>query len=101
VVELQQELKQSREMAVMDKKKLQDKLVEDKRKTQEANSQFNATNIGRIDFLTSFASSLPCALEDLTSEFYLYITDFHKREDDLKNNLKITKEKVRSLDVNL
>jgi hypothetical protein len=31
----------------------------------------------------------------------LYIADFHWREDDLKNELKNTKEKVRSLEVNL
>jgi hypothetical protein len=31
----------------------------------------------------------------------LYIVDFHKWEDNLKNELKNTKEKVRSLEVNL
>jgi 16S rRNA C1402 N4-methylase RsmH len=63
--------------------------------------QFNVANIGKIDLLTSFSSSLPCAAEDLTSEFCLYIASFHRREDDLKNELKNTKEKVRSLEVNL
>jgi hypothetical protein len=31
----------------------------------------------------------------------LVFADFHKREDDLKNDLKNTKEKVRSLEVTL
>jgi hypothetical protein len=31
----------------------------------------------------------------------LCAADFHKREDDLKNDLKNTKEKVRSLEVTL
>jgi hypothetical protein len=31
----------------------------------------------------------------------LYVVDFHKREDDLKNDLKNTKDKVRSLEVTL
>jgi hypothetical protein len=31
----------------------------------------------------------------------LYVVDFHKREDDLKNDLKNTKEKVRFLEVTL
>jgi chromosome segregation ATPase len=31
----------------------------------------------------------------------LYVADFHKREDDLKNDLKNTKERVRGLEVNL
>jgi hypothetical protein len=31
----------------VDKKKLEDELAEEKRKTQEANAQFNASNIGK------------------------------------------------------
>jgi septal ring factor EnvC (AmiA/AmiB activator) len=31
----------------------------------------------------------------------LCVADFHKHEDDLKNDLKNTKEKVRSLEVTL
>jgi hypothetical protein len=31
----------------------------------------------------------------------LCVVDFHKREDDLKNDLKNTKEKVRCLEVTL
>jgi hypothetical protein len=31
----------------------------------------------------------------------LYVVDFHKHEDDLKNNLKNTKDKVRSLEASL
>jgi chromosome segregation ATPase len=31
----------------------------------------------------------------------LFIVEFHRREDDLKNDLKNTKERVRSLEVNL
>jgi chromosome segregation ATPase len=31
----------------------------------------------------------------------LFIVEFHRREDDLKNDLKTTKERVRSLEVNL
>jgi hypothetical protein len=42
VVELEHELKQVRETAAADKKKAEDELAEEKRKTQEANAQFNA-----------------------------------------------------------
>jgi hypothetical protein len=38
----------------VDKKKLKDELVEERRKTQEANSQFNTASIGKINFLTGF-----------------------------------------------
>ena len=31
----------------------------------------------------------------------MYVAEFHRREDDLKNDLKNTKERVRSLEVNL
>jgi flagellar biosynthesis chaperone FliJ len=31
----------------------------------------------------------------------LYVADFHRHEDDLKNDLKNTRDKVRSLEVNL
>jgi hypothetical protein len=33
----------------VDKKKLEDELAEEKRKTQEANAQFNAANIGNFE----------------------------------------------------
>jgi uroporphyrinogen-III synthase len=99
VVELEEELMQVHETVATDNKRLENELVEERIKTREANSQFNAANIGKIDFLTSFSSSLSCAAEDWTSKFCLYIADFHRREDDLKNELKNTKEKVRSLEV--
>jgi hypothetical protein len=57
VAKLEQELKQVREAATTDKKKLVDELAEEKRKTQEANAQFNAVNIGKIK--TSHLQ-LPC-----------------------------------------
>jgi uncharacterized protein YbaP (TraB family) len=65
VVELEQELKQVREMAAIDKKKkkkkLEDELAKEKRKTKEANAQFNTANISKIDFLTDFHTLLSCA----------------------------------------
>jgi hypothetical protein len=48
VAELEQELKQVHEVATADKKKLEDELAEEKRKTQEASVQFNIANIGKI-----------------------------------------------------
>jgi hypothetical protein len=101
VVDLEWELKQVLEMTTMNKKKLEDELVEERRKSQEANSQLNAASISKIDFLTSFSSSLSYAAQDLTLECCLCISDFHQCEDDLKNELKNTKDKVRSLEVNL
>jgi hypothetical protein len=100
VVELEQELKQVREMVVADKKKIEDELVEERWKTQEVSSQFSAASIGKINFLRSFSSSLSCAAEDSTSECFLYIANFHRWGDDLKNELKNTKDKVQSLEVN-
>jgi hypothetical protein len=43
-----------RETAAGNKKKLEDELAEEKRKTQEANSQFNTTNIGKTNFPAIF-----------------------------------------------
>jgi hypothetical protein len=37
------------------KKKLEDELAEEKRKTQEANSQFNTMSIGKTNFLATFS----------------------------------------------
>jgi hypothetical protein len=52
VVELEQELKKIREAAAAaDKKKLKDELVEERRKTQEADAQFNTASIGKIKIL--------------------------------------------------
>jgi hypothetical protein len=39
------------EAAVVEKKKLEDKLAEEKRKTKEANAQFNALTIGKVETL--------------------------------------------------
>jgi hypothetical protein len=51
-------------MAAIDKKKkkkLEDELAKEKRKTKEANAQFNTANISKIDFLTDFHTLLSCA----------------------------------------
>jgi hypothetical protein len=50
VIELEQELKQVCEAAVAEKK-LKDELAEEKRKTQEANVQFNVVTIGKVETL--------------------------------------------------
>jgi septal ring factor EnvC (AmiA/AmiB activator) len=52
VAELEQELKEVREAAAAEKKKLEDELVEEKRKTKEANAQFNVVNIGMVKTFT-------------------------------------------------
>jgi hypothetical protein len=62
VVELEQE------MAAVDEKNLEDELAEEKWKTQVANTQFNAANIGNIDFLIDFSPLFSGAVEGLTSE---------------------------------
>jgi hypothetical protein len=51
VVGLEQELKRVREAAAAEKKRLEDNLAEEKRKTQEANAQFNTASIGKIEIL--------------------------------------------------
>jgi hypothetical protein len=51
VVEIQQELKKVCEAATVEKKKLEDELAEEKRKTQEANAQFNVVSIGKVETL--------------------------------------------------
>jgi hypothetical protein len=45
VTKLEQELKQVREVAAVEKKKLEDELAEEKSKAKEANAQFNALTI--------------------------------------------------------
>jgi hypothetical protein len=52
VAELEQELKEVREAAAAEKKKLEDELVEEKRKTKEANAQFNVVNIAMVKTFT-------------------------------------------------
>jgi hypothetical protein len=51
VVELEQELREVREAAAMKKKKLEDKLAEEKHRTHEANVQFNALTISKVKIL--------------------------------------------------
>jgi hypothetical protein len=51
VTELEQELKQVWEAAAVEKKKLEDKLAEEKRRTHEANAQFHALTIGKVEIL--------------------------------------------------
>jgi regulator of sigma D len=51
VIELEQELKQVREAVAAEKKKLEDELAEEKHRTQEANAQFNALTIGKVEIL--------------------------------------------------
>jgi septal ring factor EnvC (AmiA/AmiB activator) len=48
VAELEQELKEVREAAAAEKKKLEDDLAEEKHKTREADAQFNAVSIGMV-----------------------------------------------------
>jgi hypothetical protein len=51
VAELEQELKQFWEAAAVEKKKLEDELAEEKRRIREANVQFNALTIGKVEIL--------------------------------------------------
>jgi hypothetical protein len=51
VAELEQELKEVRKAAAVEKKKLEDELAEEKCKTKEANAQFNASTIGKVEIL--------------------------------------------------
>jgi hypothetical protein len=51
VAELEQELKEVREAVVVEKKKLEDELAEERRKTKEANAQFNVVSIGKVEIL--------------------------------------------------
>jgi hypothetical protein len=92
VTELEQELKQVREAAAVEKKKLENELAEEKRKTQEANAQFNAVSIGKVETLCRYPYS---RVEVLV--LIINFADFRKHEEDLNNDLKNTKEKVRSL----
>jgi uncharacterized protein YlxW (UPF0749 family) len=48
IVDLERELKDVREAAAADKKKLEDELAEERRKAVEATSQFNTTATGRF-----------------------------------------------------
>jgi hypothetical protein len=47
IVDLERELKEVREAAATEKKKLEDELVEEKRKAVEATAQFNTMATGR------------------------------------------------------
>jgi hypothetical protein len=51
VTELEQELKQAREMATAEKKKLEDELAEEKRKAKDATAKSNALTISKLEVL--------------------------------------------------
>jgi hypothetical protein len=51
VAELEQKLKQVREAAATERKKIEDELAEEKCKIQEANAQFNVVSIGKVEAL--------------------------------------------------
>jgi Sec-independent protein translocase protein TatA len=51
VTELKQDLKHVCEVVAVEKKKLEDELTEEKRKTQAADAQFNAVSIGKVEIL--------------------------------------------------
>jgi hypothetical protein len=51
ITELEQELKQVRETAAAEKKKLEDELTKEKSKAKEATTQFNAVTIGKAGVL--------------------------------------------------
>jgi hypothetical protein len=49
IVDLEQELKEVREAAAADKKRLEDELAEERREAVEATAQFNTAATGRLD----------------------------------------------------
>jgi hypothetical protein len=51
IIDLERELKEVREAAAVDKKKLEDELTEERRKAVEATAQFNTAATGRSIFL--------------------------------------------------
>ena len=53
MTEHEQELKQVREAAAADKRKLEDELKEEKRKNREANTLLNAVSIGKTNCFTA------------------------------------------------
>jgi hypothetical protein len=50
IIDLERELKEVREAAAVDKKKLEDELTEERRKAVEATAQFNTAATGRSIF---------------------------------------------------
>jgi hypothetical protein len=65
IAELEQELKEVHEAAAVENKKLEDELAEERRKTKEANAQFNSLTIGKVDILCCY----PCSrVEDFCTE---------------------------------
>jgi hypothetical protein len=100
VVDLERELKQVCETAVADKKSRTSWLRRGRRPRRPTRNS-TPQALARLIFLQVFSSLLSCTAEDLTSECCLYIAYFHRQEDDLKNELKNTKDNVRSLEVNL
>jgi hypothetical protein len=52
IVDLERELKEVREPAAADKKRLEDELAEERRKAVEATAQFNTATTGRLSLLS-------------------------------------------------
>jgi hypothetical protein len=55
VEELEQELSQVREAVAADKKKLEDELTEERRKSQEDNTQFNTMSTGKTNYFIALS----------------------------------------------
>jgi hypothetical protein len=97
ITDLEQVLKQVREAAAAEKKKLEDELAVEKCKATEATAQFNALSIGRSS----------CRIDGLVVRVVFWranlcrLIGFRNREEELDTALKNTKDKVRSLEVRL
>jgi histidinol-phosphate/aromatic aminotransferase/cobyric acid decarboxylase-like protein len=52
IVDLERELKEVREAAATDKKRLEDELTKERRKVVEATTQFNTAATGRLSLLS-------------------------------------------------
>jgi hypothetical protein len=92
IVDLERELMEVREVAAANKKRLEDKLAEERRKAVEATAQFNTAATGRFWSLSFEKEVVSCQLA-------VVCADFCNREEELKNAQATSRSKVRDLEV--
>jgi hypothetical protein len=92
ITDLERELKEVREAAAADKKRLEDELLEERCKAVEATAQFNAA--ATSEFWSSSLFEHKVIIYKLT----VVCADFRNREEEMKNALATSRSKIHSLE---
>jgi hypothetical protein len=92
ITNLERELREVREAAAADKKRLEVELAAERRKAVEATAQFNAAAT------SEFWSLSLCEHKVISYKLTPVCADFRNREEDLKNALATSRSKIHGLE---